>query len=471
MIDRRDEHNFFALADVVVCTMAKTGGFHVVQRGVSRVWYMWWSEGGKKKWKRIEQPDGSFLPATASKAVAIRCAAAMFGAAVAEREAQAQPLQEPAPSSCPISTHDGLLDAYRSARGADWDNATIKQYENWMRDQRKFFGTVSVHSIDLLRAEAFKGWLSTVRKLAARTVRERVAFARRVFQWAVDVGWLDRNPFRLVKPPKPRPVRDADPFTPDEVRRILGTCRESFPWFFPCVFTAALTGARRNVLIMLDVGDFDRNERMLRVRPEIAKHDKKHEYSLPEELFDVLCGCTQGRADDEPLFLTRAGNRMSSKTFDLHVDKTGTSHLWRRLLKAAKVRPRGIHNMRAAVDTNLVVAGVPIDLATLVTGHSKEVAQRHYLRARIHTQRETIGRLVALYDTGNGNGARQVVIKLNAQEAKVLADQIQFWGERKQRDYGANYGASDRGMSCRPSVSRGSENMAERQGFEPWLPG
>jgi integrase len=318
-----------------------------------------------------------------------------------------------------------LVDSYCAYKRHDWDRATVKQYENWLRDQSAFIGDdTDIREVRTAGVEAFKLWLVANRALAPRTVRERLAFGRRLFQWAVDMEWLERNPFRLVRPPKPRPVREADPFSPDEVQRILRAARDHLPWFFPCVLTAALTGTRRNVLRLLDVGDFDARERVLRLRPEIAKGDRRHEYAVPDELHTVLLKATVGRGPGEPLFPTRSGRRMSNKAFDLFVDGAGHTHAWRRLLTRAEVRPRGVHNLRSAVDTNLVLSGMSLDLATLVTGHSRQIAQRHYLRASRESQRGAISRLVSVYGVAVADAQLTVTVRLSPEEARAVIEEV-----------------------------------------------
>jgi integrase len=324
-----------------------------------------------------------------------------------------------------VRTHRMLADSYCAYKRHDWDRATVKQYENWLKDQAAFFrDDTDIRVVRTAEVETFKLWLVANRVLAPRTVRERLAFGRRLFQWAVDIEWLERNPFRLVRPPKPRPVREADPFSPDEVQRILRAARDHLSWFFPCILTAALTGTRRNVLRMLDVGDFDPRERLLRVRPEIAKGDKRHEYAVPDELQTVLLEATADRGSGEPLFPTRSGRRMSDKTFDLFVDRGGHTHAWRRLLAHAGVRARGVHNLRSAVDTNLVLSGMSLDLATLVTGHSRQIAQRHYLRSSRESQRDAISRLVSVYGVAGHDGRPTVTVRLSPDEARALLDEF-----------------------------------------------
>src|SRR5690606_34802277 len=102
------------------------------------------------------------------------------------------------------------------------------------------------------------------------------------------------------------------------------------------------------------------------------------------------------------LFRTRHGRRFSDKTLDAHSGPNQSANAWRQILDKAGVRPRGIHQLRSAVDSNLVMAGTPIDLAIAVTGHSREVARDHYLRVHTDSQRATIDKLAGLYGL-NGN--------------------------------------------------------------------
>lgn len=455
--------------------MRLSSGFHVVQRGKSKVWYAWWSDGtGRKVMRRILDAGGRPLDPATPRADVLPLAALLYAreyggtkepsgdSTPRSKPSASAPLPEPPPDN--MHTHADLVAAYCAARNLDWDPKTEFQYGYWFRLQAEFFGAQTViRTIKTGRVEEFKLWLIRKRKLASRTVREILGFGRRVFQWAVDTEWLDRNPFALVKPPKPCPVRDADPFTPGEVRHILFAAREKMPWFYPCVLTAALTGTRRNVLIMLDVRDFDPGEHVLRVRPEIAKQDKRYEYALPDELYEVLVKHAAGRTSEVPLFATPCGRRMSSKTFDLWQNKTDrSSHAWRRLLEMAGVRARGIHNMRSAADTNLVIAGVPLDLATLVTGHSKEIAKRHYLRSNRESQRQTIGKLANLYAVTSDPEKAPVTIRLIRAEARILAAVIRVWGEGNAAHSGADSGATACSEAASALFGGADEKLAER---------
>lgn len=443
--------------------------YHIVQRGKSKVWYIWWPKGGKKIWKRILTEDGKPLDHNMPRRLATKYAAIVYAQ---DSSYKSVPMEPFLAGKTSIVTHDDLINAYRKGKEHEWDALTIKQYANWFNGQKEFFGAATkVRDLTVQKAEAFRNWLLLDKGLASKTVTQRLALIRRVFQWAVDIGELDRNPFKIVKPPKAKPIRENDPFSPAEIQALLEAALEKFPWFYPCLLTASLTGARRNVLIHLKVKNINHIGKRLVVPPEIAKHDKRHDYALPDELYDLLCHSTAGENPDAPLFPTKAGKQMSTKTFDLYVDKNGSAHLWRRLLETAKVKPRGVHNLRSAVDTNLVAAGVSLDLAISVTGHTREVAEKHYLRIDQEKQRQTITKLAALYKWTSPDklleAVREVKISLTVDDAKTLKNWI--LSERSKWNSGANTGANF--ITAYTSLkNKELKNMAERQGFEPWIP-
>ena len=294
-------------------------------------------------------------------------------------------------------TFADLEKSFFSARKPSWSASSIKQYNRWAESMRTFFrpGT-SLSKITITRVEQFKNWL-LAQNYSSNTVIHRLEFASTMWSWAMKMEWTIRNPFKHVDRPKRIPKRMVDPFSPAEIHKILSTAQSDFLWLYPCILTAALTGCRRGALRMLDVRDWDSSGKRLMLRSEIAKQGVGHVYAVPDILARVLDGIVEGRPADAPLFYTRLGRRLSHKTLDSHAGATQSPNAWRQILDKAGVRPRGIHQLRSAVDSNLVMAGVPIDLAIAVTGHSKDVARDHYLRVHLDSQRKTIDKLVDLY--------------------------------------------------------------------------
>ncbi len=83
--------------------------------------------------------------------------------------------------------------------------------------------------------------------------------------------------------------------------------------------------------------------------------------------------------------------------------------------------------MRSAVGTNLVAAGVSLDVAVSVTGHSREVAEKHYLKVDPAKQRDTISILAALNGKSGANEAAEAVAKVRIDLTIGEAHTLKRW--------------------------------------------
>jgi integrase len=226
--------------------------------------------------------------------------------------------------------------------------------------------------------------------------------ARRVFKYGKKLEWVSRNPFDDMKIPKKKVLKHADPFTPEEVQRILATAREHHIGFYPIVLTAAVTGERRNAIRLLNVGDLDFQIRGLRFRAETTKQRVEIQRPLPSPVFDFLASIAKGRGPEEPLFATPEGARWPEEDLNVFQNReNGDLRLFGIILAEAGVRPRGMHNFRSAVDTNLVAAGLSLDMAVALTGHTSQMAREAYLRPNMEAKQKSIDLLAKMYGIGD----------------------------------------------------------------------
>jgi len=102
-----------------------TAPYHVVQRGKSKVWYVWWLDNGKKVWKRISAAEGTLLQQGAPRKTALNRAALIYAQAMNPQSSQAEPASVSmlVPKHI-IMTHDDLIRAYRRGREHEWDSLT-----------------------------------------------------------------------------------------------------------------------------------------------------------------------------------------------------------------------------------------------------------------------------------------------------------------------------------------------------------
>jgi integrase len=88
------------------------------------------------------------------------------------------------------------------------------------------------------------------------TVRKSHAILSAAFNQAVKWGWVDRNPVLRTTPPSAR-VREIQPPTPGELRRLLDACVRDHAELGSLIYVAATTGARRGELCGLRWTDID----------------------------------------------------------------------------------------------------------------------------------------------------------------------------------------------------------------------
>lgn len=342
--------------------------------------------------------------------------------------------------------------------------------------------------------EKVQGGHRVQKGLAAKTVNSRIEFARQVFRWAVHLELCAKNPFLPLKPVKGAGVRDTRPFTPEEIRCLLHVAKKDYPWFYPVLAFISVTGARRESVRLLEVRDFDQASGVVTLRDEIAKRNRGQQFALPAGVREIIRRQTEGRLPSEPLFRSAQGRRLSDNAFDVPPYlKQRFRSVWRRVLDAAGVEPRGIHNLRASVVTNLVEADCTLELAVEITGHSTEIARRHYLKTRLASQRQTMSLLEKTLGLGVDIGTEVsvvpdeevkdrrssggddeadhqpakdiVVLRLTEDQARSLLCGI----ERLLAlgNSGTNSGTDGKGESVSPVKSGRKKSMAERGGFEP----
>jgi integrase len=329
-----------------------------------------------------------------------------------------------------------LVEAYYQAKKSSWSSLSIAQYQRWNVDLCNFFGDEDVNAVEIVRAEQYKEHLLG-QGYSANTIIHRLESASSIWNWGEKVGWLKSNPWRGVTKLRRVLVRGTDPFTPDEVRRILNAAQEKFVWFYPCLLVLAVTGCRREAARLLDVRDWDPSSRTLRFRPEISKQGRGHLIRLPDDVAAILNNIVSQRAGQAPLFTQQNGSRLGKKALDAYAGKNQSPQLFRRVLDAAGVRPRGVHQLRSAVDSNLVMAGVPLDTAVRVTGHSGSISRDHYLRVDTASQEASVRTLVETYGVSQGvrtTPARHLPI--NEKEARLLLQSLTSLEEKVYQNSG-----------------------------------
>lgn len=393
-----------------------------------------------------------------------------------------------------------LTSNYVGAHADGWSQKTSDAYMRYMNLAETYFGKEAlIVSISTDSGEAFKLWLKDYggrnnSPLASRSVNNALEFVRTLFNYAMRLEWITRNPFLYVKLLTNVPVRQAEPFSPVETKQILETAKTTpeFQWFYPIVLCAAVTSTRRGPLPQLLCKDYDSSTKTLFLRGEISKQHKAHSYAVPNILAIELDRLVAGRDPGEFLFIDPQNKPLNIKAFDTPdkgKEKEQKSRVWYQLLLKAKVRYRGIHNLRRAAVTNLAKAQVTMEMITGVTGQTVEVARDHYLTIDRESQRRTMEKLASLYMDEKPQDTEEsqvtltpplpiptnpdlITLYLTQEEGRALADLLGMFREL-EAEFGHNSGTIGQSQITSFVISMAEKNWRRggdsnpRYGFTP----
>jgi len=115
-----------------------------------------------------------------------------------------------------------------------------------------------------------------------------------------------------------------------------------------------------------------------------------------------------------------------------------------------------MHNFRSGVDTNLVDAGMTLDQATAVTGHTKKVAEEAYLRLQIESKRKAMETLADAYGVSElengketkrthlGAGKRKFQVELTDEDVESVKELVTKAEKQTGKNSGTKSGTSPR---------------------------
>ncbi|HJZ57267.1 MAG TPA: tyrosine-type recombinase/integrase [Gemmataceae bacterium] len=238
-----------------------------------------------------------------------------------------------------------------------------------------------------------------VRQMEVGSVHRILAAARGMFSAAVRAGLLVRNPVQVARRPR-RVPKKVTPFTPEQLTDIMGAVVGYSAG--PVLACMAATGCRVGEAIGLDLADYDRAARTLRITktfsPPAGQGPPKSPHSIrtirvPDVLVPML-EAAAGERNSGPLFTTATGNRQAGQT----VDKN-----WRLVLQKLGLSHRRSHIMRHSVCTALIARGVPVGDVAKYLGDSVATICRVYLHP---TGVDPVATLNELYG-GHRVGKRQ----------------------------------------------------------------
>jgi integrase len=207
-------------------------------------------------------------------------------------------------------------------------------------------------------------------------------------------GYIERNPVRGVKVPKPEnesASREPDPFSWEDRTTLEKTFEQFFPREYPMILTGFRTGLRIGELLALQWGDIDFKHRLIRVCRNIAtgrvttpkSRSSVRDVRMTKQLIEALRELQKKRKEEtlkkgwpevpEWIFCNTRGGVMNADNF--------RKRIWEPAMRKSGLRRRTPHDMRHTYATLRLSKGDSLAEVSKEMGHgSAEITYRTYYK-------------------------------------------------------------------------------------------
>lgn len=274
------------------------------------------------------------------------------------------------PRSLKVPRLSEFLNAYVESR-SDVEKSTADKYGNTRRNLLGYFtDDPFINQITRADAESFARYL--MGSVARTTAGKRIKIARMMFNWAINLEWLIRNPFEGIKAPS-QVNRTRDYFVTREETDKAITAAPDAQWRL--IIALARYGGLRTpsetLRLTWDDVLWDQQKIVIHAKKKAKdEHGGVRVIPMFPELKPFLEACWD-RADDGSKYVI---TRYRDTTQNLRTTLG-------KILKRAGLEPWGkpFQNMRASRETELVER-FPLHVAAYWIGNSMATAHRHYLQ-------------------------------------------------------------------------------------------
>jgi integrase/recombinase XerC len=274
-------------------------------------------------------------------------------------------------------------------------NASPHTIRNYATDLERFAAYFSPKDTEPTHPAAFtvlllREWLSHLYSegLSAVTMRRKLAAVRSLFDFLAREGSIPTNVARLVRTPKAPQKLPSVP-TAEQTNALLdgvaaGKLERAFPQRDLLIFELLYgCGLRISELVGLDLEDFDRTERWIRVRGKGRKERQVPYGGKSAAALDAYLAVRQAQVGEHGLFINRFGKRLSDRSAREIVK------LYSRVLAGdSSLHP---HSLRHAFATHLLADGADLRSIQELLGHARLATTQKYTQVSLTD-------LMAVYD-------------------------------------------------------------------------
>jgi integrase/recombinase XerC len=261
---------------------------------------------------------------------------------------------------------------------------TLRNYGADLREFLDYFSPPGTEpprlaAIDLL---SMREWLSHLysREQKPATIRRKLASLRALFRFLSREHRIERDPARLLRLPRmPKTLPDV-PNTEVTNALVDGTSREDLERPFPARDRSLLEllygcGLRISEAVGLNLEDFDRRERWVRVRGKGRKERQVPYGSRAAEALDLYLEARRSEQEPQALFLNHRGNRLTDRGARNIVKFYATY-----VAGDSSIHP---HTLRHAFATDLLSHGADLRAIQELLGHARLSTTQKYTQVSL----------------------------------------------------------------------------------------
>lgn len=234
-------------------------------------------------------------------------------------------------------------------------------------------------ALDLL---SLREWLAHLygREQKPATIRRKLASLRSLFRYLSREHRIARDPARLLRLPKmPKTLPDV-PNTEVTNALVDSSLREDLDRPFPARDRLLLEllygcGLRVSEAVGLNLDDFDRSERWIRVRGKGKKERQVPYGSKSSAALDAWLDLREGAVDRQALFLNHRGTRLTDRGARSIVKFYATY-----VVGDSSIHP---HTLRHAFATDLLSHGADLRAIQELLGHARLATTQKYTQVSL----------------------------------------------------------------------------------------
>lgn len=255
--------------------------------------------------------------------------------------------------------------------------STKRSYRTSLRHFEEFITSRRITSVDLVDAETINAYRGT-RDISARTWAKDLEILRAFFRFCLDADWISRNPAMKVLMPKNIKPADREPYSPEEVIRMIAACDVIGKHPYERLRTRAMILLLRYTALRIsDVVTLERSRiRDGKIYLRTAKNGKSVLLMVHPDLQSALNVLPVPRGADGPdcryFFWSGNGSRRSVVG--------NAARAMTAVYRASKVPGACNHRFRHTLATEVLEMGGTFEEAADILGDSEAIVRKHYAK-------------------------------------------------------------------------------------------